>query len=57
MDCHAESLLKRAFKRYLIGVIDNWLENQQQIDSIDKFYDEGLFGNDKIKYSDLVFSI
>lgn len=60
VDCHAESLLKRAFKRHLIGVIDNWLENKQQINSIDEFYNEGYLFEIKLNPNKLfliVFSL
>ena len=42
VDCHAESLLKRAFKCYLIELIDQWLVSGQ---SIDQFREQG---NDRL---------
>lgn len=38
VDCHAESLLKRAFKLHLIELINQWTEEDKPID---QFYEQG----------------
>ena len=40
VDCHAESLLKRAFKRYLIELLDCWITNGKLLN---QFYQQGKF--------------
>ncbi|XP_046911394.2 tRNA-specific adenosine deaminase 1 [Dermatophagoides farinae] len=41
VDCHAEPLLKRAFKCYLNEVINDWIDDNKKLD---QFYDEVIRG-------------
>ncbi|XP_075678611.1 adenosine deaminase, tRNA-specific 1 isoform X2 [Dermatophagoides pteronyssinus] len=41
VDCHAEPLLKRAFKCYLIEMINDWFDTNK---NLDQFYDKVLSG-------------
>lgn len=54
VDCHAEPLLKRAFKCYLIKMINDWFDTNK---NLDQFYDKGFISNQIILYFQILIKL